>query len=310
MNSKYYISLIKQLIIAFMVLTACFALCQASSLTVDPGRHLCILKDTANNDYKGEQVTLKIRNGGKETTTYEISVAAPDQGSGGTGITQGYTAITDTSIIDIITKSIEIPGGKTGKVSLLVKPPSKEEHYNQHWEAAVSVTGSASANVMVRMAAVVRLFVETPSRIAHKIKPAGPIALAPSIQTFNLPEQYSSEVNASNNSDAKISFRAAVIVPPPAVQGQFIPRTPLYEPLSDKKWFTVEPASFELSSGETQNLKIHIKLPENTSIPSGGYEALLLVHGAGQPMIFSRLQVMVPGDDSSSEAHKKGDLKP
>jgi len=287
------------------------ALCSASSLTLDPGRVLCILQKSDQKDYKGEYVTFSVHNGGKSAVTYDVSVS-PASDAASAGVTQGYKSLPDVGMVEILTRKIDVASGQEGTIRLLIKPVGKEESCNQHWEASVSVTGLPSAGSMVRMAAVARLFIETPPCYGNKAGPDCPVSLAPSLVSLGATEGKKRPVIVYNNSDRTLNFRVAVVVPPPAIEGQFIPRTEGWEALPDRAWCTVEPRQFELLAGSEQKLDLSITIPEGRIVPDKGWEALLLVQGAGTHVIFARIQIggtSMSGPEKTTSESSASDVK-
>lgn len=261
------------------------AVAHGASLKVAPAR--LIIHDIAPGEYydlfAATQARLVIFNDDSVEHRYTLSTHRPSERG---RWERGYEEIPDASWCRFKEQDISVPPNGFAFGDLTLQIPAGDQYFNQHWVATLSV---ASADGGVGVAVDVRAQIETASRTATGVTPAGKIGVAPSTIIFEGSEG-AATLTLFNNADKARSFTLSRLYQQPDVR----PQTWLmhnHRVLPQADWLQFGKC-LEIPAGESRQVEVRFQLPESVRQASTPWEELLWLSAGEGAEAFARIQIV------------------
>lgn len=263
---------------------------KAASLKVAPGRFILhdVKPGVEYDIYKETGLRIAIYNDDDANRTWLLSVHRPsDRGQW----ERGYGEIPDAAWCRIDRSEIAVEPGGRAYAHLFLKVPDDPQFYNQHWVATVGVDGKPGAGG-IALAADIRIQIETASEAAPSQRPAGSLAVAPSIVAFEnaVPGNIvKAQTMLFNNESRPQTVRVASLFDGANIEpASYL--THGHERLPDSAWLAF-PDSIEIPAGGETALDIALNVPGDPAHFGKKWESVLLLESGGGPLNMVRVRV-------------------
>ncbi|HPC15936.1 MAG TPA: hypothetical protein P5318_07140 [Candidatus Hydrogenedentes bacterium] len=266
-------------------------LADAASLKVAPGRFIIHdVKPGVEYDlYKETGLRITIYNDDDASRMWRLSVHRPSERG---KWERGYGEIPDARWCWLDRSEVTVEPKGRAYANVFLKIPDDPKYSNQHWVATIGVDGKPGAGG-IALAADIRIQIETASDADPAQRPAGSLAVAPSIVAFENVAPGSVEKARTVLFNHESHARTVHVAPlfddvnvDPAVY-----LTHGHERLPDSAWLAF-PGTVEIPAGGEAVMEITLNVPNDPAHFGKKWESVLLLESGEGPLNMVRVRVV------------------